>query len=283
MQESRLVGFNNRGTTIIPLRTNRVFRTLPESSYKLSKRIIESTSRPVEGIATSPTRTCTLRGNGVSREKLSGRSSSASSTMSSVSTRTNRCPRHWAREQYCDNDVISTEGVRYLHDWVARQVLAGWPGLRRITRLTPDNTNHFRQEKHPHLVYTDLGEECSPDTRSTNAAESTYKGVEVGEGGYVYAEPGIHRDVALLDVASLHPSPLSNSICSAVHVALSEIKMARIAVKHGDGIRCPESSWGALTVHTWDRKKSSQPTCKIAINSVYGLTAVSSTIPFGTP
>ena len=31
---------------------------------------------------------------------------------------------------------------------------------------------------------------------------STYKGEEVGEGGYVYAEPGIHKNVALLDIAS---------------------------------------------------------------------------------
>ena len=32
-----------------------------------------------------------------------------------------------------------------------------------------------------------------------------YRGEEVGEGGYVYAEPGIHTNVALLDVASMHP------------------------------------------------------------------------------
>ena len=28
---------------------------------------------------------------------------------------------------------------------------------------------------------------------------STYRGEEVGEGGYVYAEPGMHGNVALLD------------------------------------------------------------------------------------
>ena len=34
----------------------------------------------------------------------------------------------------------------------------------------------------------------------------TYKGEEVGEGGYVYAEPGIYTNVALFDVASMHPT-----------------------------------------------------------------------------
>ena len=35
--------------------------------------------------------------------------------------------------------------------------------------------------------------------------KSTYRGEEVGEGGYVYAEPGMYGNVALLDVASMHP------------------------------------------------------------------------------
>ena len=33
-------------------------------------------------------------------------------------------------------------------------------------------------------------------------------GEEVGEGGYVYAEPGMYTNVALLDVASMHPTSI---------------------------------------------------------------------------
>ena len=32
-----------------------------------------------------------------------------------------------------------------------------------------------------------------------------YRGEEVGEGGYVYSEPGMYGNVALLDIASMHP------------------------------------------------------------------------------
>ena len=35
--------------------------------------------------------------------------------------------------------------------------------------------------------------------------KSTYRGEEVGEGGYVYAEPGMYGNVALLDISSMHP------------------------------------------------------------------------------
>ena len=38
--------------------------------------------------------------------------------------------------------------------------------------------------------------------------KSTYRGEEVGEGGYVYSEPGIYGNVAVLDVASMHPSSI---------------------------------------------------------------------------
>lgn len=38
--------------------------------------------------------------------------------------------------------------------------------------------------------------------------KSTYRGEEVGEGGYVYAEPGMYGNIALLDIASMHPSSI---------------------------------------------------------------------------
>ena len=38
--------------------------------------------------------------------------------------------------------------------------------------------------------------------------KSTYRGEEVGEGGYVHSEPGMYGNVAVLDVASMHPSSI---------------------------------------------------------------------------
>lgn len=40
---------------------------------------------------------------------------------------------------------------------------------------------------------------------------STYRGEEVGEGGEVYAEPGMYFYVALLDIASMHQLVLKTS------------------------------------------------------------------------
>lgn len=87
----------------------------------------------------------------------------------------------------------------------------------------------FGKEKHPRLVYTDLATgksdaivEVEPDILTNcniiNAFpgyewakgeggkyHNMFRGTDLGMGGYVYAEPGMYTNVALLDVASLHP------------------------------------------------------------------------------
>jgi hypothetical protein len=195
---------------------------------------------------------------------------------------------HWARvSEYCDNDVISTEKVfEHLHeDWVARQVLA------KVAGLTPNHSTNalttriiFGKEKHPQLVYTDLSE-MFPGYKY-EYGKSTYKGVEVGEGGYVYAEPGIHRDVALLDVASLHPTSIEQlNLFGEYTSRFSEIKMARIAVKHGDTASAASLLGGALGPYLGSKEELSALAyaLKIAINSVYGLTAAKFDNPFRDP
>ena len=195
---------------------------------------------------------------------------------------------HWARvSEYCDNDVISTEKVfEHLHeDWVARQVLA------KVAGLTPNHSTNalttriiFGKEKHPQLVYTDLSE-MFPGYKY-EYGKSTYKGVEVGEGGYVYAEPGIYRDVALLDVASLHPTSIEQlNLFGEYTSRFSEIKMARIAVKHGDTASAASLLGGALGPYLGSKEELSALAyaLKIAINSVYGLTAAKFDNPFRDP
>jgi hypothetical protein len=195
---------------------------------------------------------------------------------------------HWTRvSEYCDNDVISTEKVfdHLREDWVARQVLA------KVARLTPNHSTNalttriiFGKEKHPQLVYTDLSE-MFPGYKY-EYGKSTYKGVEVGEGGYVYAEPGIHRDVALLDVASLHPTSIEQlNLFGEYTSRFSEIKMARIAVKHGDTASAASLLGGALGPYLGSKEELSALAyaLKIAINSVYGLTAAKFDNPFRDP
>lgn len=195
---------------------------------------------------------------------------------------------HWARvSEYCDNDVISTEKVfEHLHeDWVARQVLA------EVAGLTPNHSTNalttriiFGKEKHPQLVYTDLSE-MFPGYKY-EYGKSTYKGVEVGEGGYVYAEPGIHRDVALLDVASLHPTSIEQlNLFGEYTSRFSEIKKARIAVKHGDTASAASLLGGVLGPYLGSKEELSALAyaLKIAINSVYGLTAAKFDNPFRDP
>ena len=79
--------------------------------------------------------------------------------------------------------------------------------------------------------------------------------------------------------------PLSNSICSASTRRLSEIKMARIAVKHGDTASAASLLGGALGPYLGSKKSSqhSRMPLKIAINSVYGLTAAKFDNPFRDP
>ena len=62
--------------------------------------------------------------------------------------------------------------------------------------------------------------------------KSIYRGEEVGEGGYVYAEPGIYGNVALLDIASMHPSSIvaENLFGDVYTQRFKEILDARIAI-----------------------------------------------------
>ena len=145
--------------------------------------------------------------------------------------------------EYCDNDVIATEAAfRYLNaDWTARQILADLAGLtvndttntlttkiKFGTNKKPQSSFNYRNLAEP-VHYMDpemkdfLKEACPVMMSKTHGKEksllpyfpgyefdirqrkSIYRDEEVGEGGYVYSEPGMYTNVALLDVASMHP------------------------------------------------------------------------------
>ncbi|MBQ7687208.1 MAG: hypothetical protein IJT28_08275 [Bacteroidaceae bacterium] len=228
---------------------------------------------------------------------------------------------------YCDNDVLATEAAfHYLKaDWEARVMLS------ELTGLTPNDTTNQQttalifgsnRNTRDHLVYRNLAEpvtELRPDIleflmkvkpdmvkwwRENTGSYlpyfpgykyekgiSTYRGEEIGEGGYVFATPGVWGKVGLEDSASHHPS---SAICECLFgpeytMHYYELLSARVAIKHKDWDALGKVLGGKLAPYI-DRLKSGEikpknlsNALKTAINSVYGLTSASFDNPFRDP
>lgn len=188
---------------------------------------------------------------------------------------------------YCVNDVIATEAVfsARKQDFVARQILADLSGMT-VNHTTQNHTAKiiFGEEKNPqkHFIYTDLSTEF-PGYKFDGGKESTYRGEITGEGGYVYAEPGIYENVALLDVASMHPTSIERLNAFGPYTAnFSALKAARMAIKHKDYEKARQLLDGKLGKFLGDDSDADALSyaLKIVINIVYGLTSASFTNPF---
>lgn len=111
--------------------------------------------------------------------------------------------------------------------------------------------------------------------------KSTYRGEEVGEGGYVYAEPGMYGNVALLDVSSMHPHSAIAEVLFGVKYtkAFRDIVEGRVSIKHEAWNEVNHMLDGKLTPYIQkviDGEMTSKDLAnalKTAINSVYGLTS----------
>lgn len=191
--------------------------------------------------------------------------------------------------EYCENDVAATEAVFHARnaDFVAREILADIAGGTPNDRTNALTTKIiFGNERHPELVYTDLSEEF-PGYEFVKGEDhkmhNMYRGVDLGFGGYVYAEPGIYRNVALLDIASLHPnSAIQLNYFGKYTPRFKDILDARIAIKHGDYDTARTLFDGRLAKYLTDESqaKALSFALKIAINSVYGLTSARFDNPF---
>lgn len=197
--------------------------------------------------------------------------------------------------EYCDNDVVATEAVfRHLKgDWTARQILANLAGLSvNSTTNTLTTRIIFGSERKPNLVYTDLatGERTDGTHDIVSFPEyefehgkNMYRGVDLGFGGYVYAEPGMYGNVALLDVASMHPNSAINLNAFGEYTQhFKDILDARIAIKHRDFDTARTMLGGKLAPYLDDEEQADAlaQALKIAINSVYGLTSANFENPF---
>lgn len=197
----------------------------------------------------------------------------------------------WAKvADYCCDDVTATEVV-FNHlsgDWTARKVIAKLSGLSVNDTTNSHSTKIiFGDNKHPQdqCIYTDLSE-MFPGYKFENG-KSTYRGIEVGEGGRVYSEPGIYLDAALLDVESQHPTSIEQlNMFGPYTKRFSDIKNARLAIKHEDYDIIPKMLDGKFAEFLNDQSFTLDDLSsglKTVINSVYGLTSAKFDNPFKDP
>lgn len=226
--------------------------------------------------------------------------------------------------EYCDNDVIATEAAfNYLSaDWTARQILADLAGMTvndTTNTLTtkiifgnnrkPQDEFNYRNLAEPVrkldektrmflvMACPKMMEKPHGDAKSLlpyfpgykyEAGVSTYRGEEVGEGGYVYSEPGMYGNVALLDIASMHPhSTIAECLFGPKFTtAFRDIVEGRVSIKHEAWDIVNTMLEGKLAPYIQKVKNGEMTSgqladaLKTAINSVYGLTAANFDNPF---
>ena len=225
---------------------------------------------------------------------------------------------------YCDNDVRATEAVfdHLKADWTARQILADIAGMS-VNSSTNSLTTKivFGNDRKPQsqFKYRNMAEpvpELEPDVQgflekacpemipfnehslipyfpgyTFDAGKSVYQDIEVGEGGYVYSEPGVYGNVALLDVSSMHPHSLIAECLFGVEYTnhFRDIVEGRVSIKHEDWKAVSKMMDGKLKPYIEKVKNGEMKSkdlanaLKTAINSVYGLTKARFDNPFRDP
>lgn len=188
--------------------------------------------------------------------------------------------------EYCGNDVIATEKVHEARsaDFTARQILAELSGLT-VNDTTQKHAARiiFGNDRNPQakFKYTDLSE-TFPGYKF-DLGKSAYRGEDPSEGGYVYFEPGIYHNVAVLDVESMHPSSIVNLNAFGEYTdRFKELLDARLLIKHKEYSKARQVLDGRLTPYLEDENSSKELSyaLKIVINTVYGLTSAKFKNPF---
>lgn len=227
--------------------------------------------------------------------------------------------------EYCDDDVIATQAVFEANqgDFTAREILAELAG-GTVNDTTNSLTTKFifGRNRHPQdqFMYRDLSQpvtelpddvlaflkEAKPEMMAEpfdgplgksllpyfpgykfEFGKSTYRGEEVGEGGEVWASPGMYGRSQTEDIGSQHPnSAISECTFGPEYTKkFKEILDIRIHIKHGEYDVVRDAFGGKLAKYLNDKStaKALAQALKIAINSVYGLTAAKFENPFRDP
>lgn len=227
--------------------------------------------------------------------------------------------------EYCDDDVLATQAVFEANqgDFTAREILAELAG-GTVNDTTNSLTTKFifGRNRHPQdqFMYRDLSQpvtelpddvlaflkEAKPEMMAEpfdgplgksllpyfpgykfEFGKSTYRGEEVGEGGEVWASPGMYGRSQTEDVGSMHPNSVIGECTFGPEYTkkFKEILDIRIHIKHGEYDAVRDAFGGKLAKYLNDKStaKALAQALKIAINSVYGLTAAKFENPFRDP
>lgn len=227
--------------------------------------------------------------------------------------------------EYCDDDVIATQAVFEANqgDFTAREILAELAG-GTVNDTTNNLTTKFifGRNRHPQdqFMYRDLSQpvtelpddvlaflkEAKPEMMAEpfdgplgksllpyfpgykfEFGKSTYRGEEVGEGGEVWASPGMYGRSQTEDIGSQHPNSAIDECTFGPEYTrkFKEILDIRIHIKHGEYDVVRDAFGGKLAKYLNDKStaKALAQALKIAINSVYGLTAAKFENPFRDP
>ena len=219
--------------------------------------------------------------------------------------------------EYCKNDVLATEAVLMarMGDFKGRLILADISG-GSINDRTNALTGKFVFEgnRHPQSqfnyrnmadmsdvsdIYDDKIRELDLDPEYTKfdskgrpifpgykydptkpkKLRSTYRGEVVGEGGYVYAKPGIWTNIRTQDVSGQHPSSIiAEELFGEYYTKrFADIVRARTYIKHKDFASARAMLDGKLAKYLDDESQAKDLSyaLKIASNAVYGQTAAS--------
>lgn len=188
--------------------------------------------------------------------------------------------------RYCKMDVRATRKVFHARsaDYKARLILSELSGLS-ANDTTNQHTARILFGKNPEaakkeFVYTHLNT-IFPGYKF-DKGKSSYKGEDPSEGGYVYAEPGMYENVAVLDVASMHPTSIEQlNLFGPYTKNFSDLKKARVAIKHADLDTAGKLLDGALKPYLNPEDASGLAyALKIVINTVYGMTSAKFDNPF---
>lgn len=227
--------------------------------------------------------------------------------------------------EYCDDDVLATQAVFEANqgDFTAREILAELAG-GTVNDTTNSLTTKFifGRNRHPQdqFMYRDLSQpvtelpddvlaflkEAKPEMMAEpfdgplgksllpyfpgykfEFGKSTYRGEEVGEGGEVWASPGMYGRSQTEDVGSMQPNSAIDECTFGPEYTrkFKEILDIRIHIKHGEYDVVRDAFGGKLAKYLNDKStaKALAQALKIAINSVYGLTAAKFENPFRDP
>lgn len=188
--------------------------------------------------------------------------------------------KDWQRAgEYCANDVIAAEAVfeATYEDYVARKMLAALSGLPMNAKTQEHAAAFlFGNDKRPQdkFIHTDLSEEF-PGYKF-EFGKSTYRGEEPGEGGYVYSNPGVHKNAVEIDVASMHPSSMiALNYLGPYTQRFKDLKQSRVFIKHGEFDKASKMFEGKLAPYLTEGEnaKALADALKRIINIVYGMSS----------